>query len=230
MSWTLSRYRTGDLVEIRSKDEILATLDDRGCADGMPFMPEMLQFCGRRVRVAAVAHKTCDTAGQTAKSRRLNATVHLAGLRCDGSAHDGCQAECNLFWKDVWIKPVAENGKTDRATEPKAVPASERDAAWLMARTRVTGASTSEEAPYFCQATQMFIATTPLAWWDPRQYILDVWTGNRSLTVVSRVLFLATLRWILARLPLGYRVFKSFHDSMHMRLTGRGSPRLDAKI
>jgi hypothetical protein len=43
----------------------LATLDQHGSMDGMPFMPEMLQFCGRRFRVGAVAHKTCDTARQT---------------------------------------------------------------------------------------------------------------------------------------------------------------------
>ena len=109
MTWKLSRYRTGDLVEVRSKEEILATLDQHGAVDGMPFMPEMLQYCGRRFRVGAVAHKTCDTARQTWKARRLQATVHLAGLHCDGLAHGGCQAECNLFWKDEWLKPAADN-------------------------------------------------------------------------------------------------------------------------
>ena len=51
MSWLLSRYRAGEFVEVRSAAEILATLDEDGCVDGMPFMPEMLQFCGRRLRV-----------------------------------------------------------------------------------------------------------------------------------------------------------------------------------
>ena len=106
MFWNLSRYRAGDLVEVCSKEEILATLDEQGCVDGLPFMPEMFQFCGRRFRVRAVAHKTCDTARQTAKSRRLRATVHLEDLRCDGSAHGGCEAACTLFWKDVWLKPA----------------------------------------------------------------------------------------------------------------------------
>src|SRR5262245_6139967 len=103
MTWKLSRFRAGDLVEVRSKEEILATLDEHGCVDNMPFMPEMLQHCGQRFHVGAVAHKTCDTARQTYKGRRLAETVHLAGLRCDGSAHGGCQAECSLFWKDIWL-------------------------------------------------------------------------------------------------------------------------------
>src|SRR5881296_1043886 len=108
MSWKLSRFRAGDLVEVRSREEILAGLDAKGCLDGVPFMPEMLAFCGQRFRVRAVAHKTCDTAKQTWTGRRLDTTVHLAGAFCDGSAHGGCQAECALFWKDAWLKPTDE--------------------------------------------------------------------------------------------------------------------------
>ena len=48
MAWKLSRYRTGDLVEVRSKEEILATLDQHGSVDGMPFMPEILQYWDRK--------------------------------------------------------------------------------------------------------------------------------------------------------------------------------------
>ena len=53
--------RVGDVVEVRSAAEILATLDERGELDGLPFMPEMLRFCGRRLTVHKVAHKLCDT-------------------------------------------------------------------------------------------------------------------------------------------------------------------------
>src|SRR5262245_7411651 len=105
MTWTLSRFRAGDVVRVRTKGEILATLDENGCLEGMPFMPEMLQFCGRSFRVAAVAHKTCDTVRKTTEpGRRLSSAVHLVGTRCDGSAHGGCEAECNLFWKDAWLE------------------------------------------------------------------------------------------------------------------------------
>src|SRR5262245_36891079 len=109
MSWTLSRFRAGHLVEVRSKEEILATLDEDGCVDGMPFMPEMLQYCGLQFRVGAVAHKTCEPSLKSNPGRRLQATVHLEGLRCDGSAHAGCEADCNLFWKDVWLKSAGSD-------------------------------------------------------------------------------------------------------------------------
>src|SRR5262245_18385131 len=116
MTWSLSRFRTGDLVEVRSKEEILATLDQHRSADGMTCMPEMLQFCGQRFRVSAVAHKTCVTAQQTWKGRRLQTAVHLAGLRSDGSAHGGCQAYRSLFLHDVWLKPA--DGKRAGSVTP----------------------------------------------------------------------------------------------------------------
>jgi hypothetical protein len=74
----------GDGVEVRSVEEILATLDDRGSLDAPPFMPEVLQYCGRRFRVVKSAHKTGDTI-LTARNRRMKNAVHLEGLRCDGT-------------------------------------------------------------------------------------------------------------------------------------------------
>ena len=62
--------RVGDLVEVRSEDEILATLDDCGAVDGLPFMPEMLEYCGKHFRVGKRADKTCNTI-TVMESRRL---------------------------------------------------------------------------------------------------------------------------------------------------------------
>ncbi len=102
------RFRPGELVEVRSEAEILATLDPRGMLDRLPFMPEMLKYCGMRFRVSRRAEKTCDTiAGST--SRRMIGAVHLENLRCSGEEHGGCQARCLLFWKDEWLKKVDES-------------------------------------------------------------------------------------------------------------------------
>ena len=97
----------GDVVEVRSEEDILAGLDERGELNGLPFMPEMLQFCGRRFVVDKIAHKTCDTVNSQG-IQRMEDTVHLAGLRCDGSAHGGCQAGCLIFWRTEWLKPVRQ--------------------------------------------------------------------------------------------------------------------------
>ena len=93
--------KSGDLVQVRSAGEILATLDDAGALEALPFMPEMLPCLGRRFVVDKRADKICDTIAQTG-SRRLRDSVLLADLRCDGSAHAGCQAECRLVWWNCW--------------------------------------------------------------------------------------------------------------------------------
>ena len=57
----MSGLRAGDWVEVRSKEEILRSLDKNGRLEGLPFMPQMFQYCGQRFRVFKRAHKTCDT-------------------------------------------------------------------------------------------------------------------------------------------------------------------------
>ena len=102
---TVLGLKVGDLVEVRSADEILATLDERGELENLPFMPEMLAFCGQRLTVKKVAHKLCDTIGGSGMRRMTNA-VHLTESRCDGSAHGGCQTACSLYWKEQWLRRV----------------------------------------------------------------------------------------------------------------------------
>jgi len=231
MAWKLSLFRAGDLIEVRSKEEILATLDERGCVDGMPFMPEMLPFCGKRFRVSAVAHKTCETAHKTWQGRRLQATVHLTGLSCDGSAHGGCDAKCNLFWKDVWLKPLGAVGTKAKSptSDGSQTPNGESIESRLLANTQMPG-SREGEPHYSCQTTQLYEATQPLRWWDPRQYVFDVVTRNHSVGRVLRVLTLATLRWCVAHTPFAWRMVRGMSDRMHRGLTGRPAPFLNPKV
>src|ERR1044072_7114413 len=96
--------RAGDTVELRPPAEILATLDEHGCLEGLPFMPEMLAYFGRPYRVPAQVARACATVHYTG-GRRLRETVILEDLRCDGSAHAGCGAQCRLYWKEAWLRP-----------------------------------------------------------------------------------------------------------------------------
>jgi hypothetical protein len=113
--------RVGDLVEIRSLEEIRRTLDASETADGLPFQAEMAKFCGRRARVYRGVDKIYDY-GRTKTLRRLNETVLLVGLRCDGAAHDGCQAACYLMWKTAWLKPVRQPRPLARASRTPRRP------------------------------------------------------------------------------------------------------------
>jgi len=188
MSWKVSRFRTGDFVQIKTREQILASLDEKGCIDGMPFMPEMLKYCGMKFKVHKQAHKTCDyTTPFPWRSRRLKDAV-LLETRCDGSSHDGCQAACLIFWKINWLKPI--DASSDLVI-PSASLGSEVsgelkyrearcDESVLTARTRC-GSCSNGSVTYRCQTTQVPHATTPLPWWDLRQYFEDLRSGNISV-------------------------------------------------
>jgi hypothetical protein len=165
-SRTKRKYRKGDLLRVRSADEIFSTLDADSTVDGLLFMPEMLKYAGQEFRVQASAHKTCDGAGVP---RQMDRTVHLDGLRCDGSAHGGCQAGCLLFWREEWLTPTTE-------TQPNASETTNGAQTLLTPSTRTT--NNSGESVYRCQATDILRASRPLPRYDPRQYIRDLTSGN----------------------------------------------------
>ncbi len=173
--------RVGEIVEVRSEAEILATLDGRGELESLPFMPEMLQFCGRRFRVDKLAVKLCDTIGSTGMYRMRNA-VHLAEVRCDGHAHGGCQAGCLIYWKEAWLRRVP-------AGEPGPAPAPGCTLVTLTAATRPADPAAPGEERYACQATELLRAAPEhIPAWDGRQYLQDVRSGNAGALAMIRTL------------------------------------------
>jgi hypothetical protein len=174
---TLS-LRRDEVVRVRSAPEILATLDENGSLDGLPFMPEMLQFCGRAFSVAKRADKTCDTI-EGSGLRRMFDTVHLEDLRCDGSGHGGCQAACLLFWKEAWLTRASdESPPADHEGLPDPGANRSPSGVDLLLRATHQPASSPEDERFSCQATELLKASTPLNWWDARQYVRDLRTGN----------------------------------------------------
>jgi hypothetical protein len=175
---------SGELVEVRSAQEILLTLDENGELDSLPFMPEMLQFCGRQFRVSRRADKTCDTIGDY-HARRMYRTVHLEQLRCDGGGHDGCQAGCLIFWKEAWLKRATTQRegaplvqiKTREQVNGEATTTDPDLLDLLQRRARSTD---DHGFKYACQATELLRASEPLPWWDFRQYMRDILTRNVS--------------------------------------------------
>jgi hypothetical protein len=172
--------RIGEVVEVRGAEEILATLDENGELDGLPFMPEMLAWCGRRLRVHKLALKACDTINWTGMYRMAN-TVHLEGSRCDGQAHGGCQAGCNLYWKEAWLKRVPAG-----ESEPPSAPGCTLAALQAATRRPPDPAAPGEER-YACQATELRQAAPQrIPPWDARQYLRDVRSGNAGALATVR--------------------------------------------
>ena len=148
--------RAGELVEVRSLEEILATLDSRGEVDSLPFMPEMEAWCGRQVRVFRRVDKIFDWILMSGL-RRMRDTVILEGLRCDGCYHGGCQADCPILWKEAWLRRASMKQKPaiTRVT-------GSRGGLDLGQFTRRIDAETSESR-FVCQLSKMPEATTPTA-------------------------------------------------------------------
>ena len=191
-----SSFHAGDLVEVRSPQEILATLDENGELESLPFMPEMLQFCGRRFRVDKVAVKACDTIGFTG-IYRMHDAVHLSDVRCDGSAHGGCQAACNIYWKDAWLRKIespygvstAQRQTTPSAPRPGGASAGCTIDTLSRATRKKNGTTPGDEPCYSCQATELLRAVPErIPSWDAGQYIRDVKSGNVGGVAMLRCL------------------------------------------
>ncbi|MFF4774465.1 hypothetical protein ACFY05_16565 [Microtetraspora fusca] len=194
----MTRLKVGDVVEVRSEEEILATLDEKGELDSLPFMPEMRRFCGRRLVVHKVAHKLCDTISGTGM-RRMEDTVHLAEARCDGAAHGGCQTACSLYWKEAWLRR-AEPGEP----EPPVPDRPRRSLPLLEVNTRREPGPGGEER-FRCQATELLRAAPErLPFKNLEQYVTDVRTGNAGVLSTARTLFFGLFNRVQAasrRLP-----------------------------
>ena len=190
------RLTVGDIVQVRSAAEIRQSLDSDGALNGLPFMPEMLRFCGLRFRVFRWADKINDMNTKTG-IRRLRNTVMLEGLRCDGSTHDGCQAECQILWKQAWLQRVPE------LAQPVAAPlnAFPRGAAALSvgACVGLKTKNSTDGSIYFCQMTELLRASEPMRWWDVRQDLRSLFYGNVGLLAFLVAVFTRLFNYAQAR-------------------------------
>ena len=169
------KFLPGDLVEVRSEAEILATLDEKGTLQNLPFMPEMLKFCGQTLRVSARAFKTCV---DDQEMRQFDNTVFLEEARCDGSSHGGCGRACLVFWNEAWLKPSGSTVSSNGFHVPKVCRADLESLA--------TG-----DGQFFCQSSEILNASKPLPWWQPKQYVWDLRYNRTSIVHFVQSLFIA---------------------------------------
>lgn len=195
------RLQRGDLVEVLPAAQILATLDDTGSLEGVPFMPEMLAHLGRHFTVEARLERACDTIHGSGL-RRMPNTVVLDDLRCGGSGHGGCQAGCRLFWKEAWLRRVSPRTRPQQDSDEKSRAELERLA---RQNARVKRAESSNGTwVYRCQATEFVRATEPVSWRDVGSLLGELTCGNvgpRRLVRVGLRAFATELKRKLDRLP-----------------------------
>jgi hypothetical protein len=193
-------------------------------------MPEMFNYCGRRFQVYKRAHKTCDTVSGNMLNRRLPEGIHL-DLRCNGQAHGGCQAGCLIFWKQAWLKPIEQDSAGARklpTAEDNSPGCTEAD---VWKATQAPEQLSAGNTKYVCQATELLNYTQPLKWWDARQYVEDLASGNVTPRRMASVFtYFACLYGTLAnRRTLG-RPARWLHEALRPLWSGQPMPRARGKL
>jgi len=158
----------GDAVQVKSWAEIRASLDERGCLEGLPFMPEMTSMCERRALVFRCMHRVFDYR-KSRRMRHMDGAVLLVAAPCDGAHHGGCDAACAIIWKAAWLRRLpAEEGAA-----PQSGPCVPRvDASAEVAAFARPG------PPYRCQLTQGHAASKPIRPLSPRLFLMPLVSGN----------------------------------------------------
>ena len=107
--------RPGELVRVKSQDEILATLDTRNMNHGLSFDVEMVPYCGGVYRVITRVERFIDEKTGRTKSLRTPAVI-LEDVACR-SRFSRCRMFCPRgiysWWREVWLERVEETGKSD---------------------------------------------------------------------------------------------------------------------
>jgi hypothetical protein len=107
-SHKILNLKKGDLVKIRSSEEIAKTLDGKNQFERCEFMETMWQFCGGTYNVFKRVEKILDP--WTNKLRKCKNLVILEGLMCHGDpTHaSACDRTCLYYWNEAWLKRVSE--------------------------------------------------------------------------------------------------------------------------
>ena len=191
MSQRNARLCRGDLVEVKTPGEILETLDAEGALDHLPFMPEMLEHCGRRFRVSMRALTVCFSGPGWTRGFRADDIVTLDRVRCSGAAHDGCQKACTVFWREAWLRKVDDTGVQSQVDSQGAD------------RLRACLKVSKGPKTYYCQASELSKATHSLSRWERLgRYLSGLREGNFNALHMARSIG-TWLFWTIRRMFLG---------------------------
>jgi hypothetical protein len=155
--------------------------------------------------------------------RSLGDTVFLEGLRCDGSAHGGCQRGCLFFWKKAWLKPEegrrraegggrkAEGGGEDCNSSAPPSPLRLPPSVQL---------PTTKNDRFFCQSTELAAATSDYPPGKVRHYLHDLWVGEMTFGRLAFLLWMA----------LANRVWRLLHGRRFYQITGQQKKTQSAEL
>lgn len=95
----------GDLVRVRSLDEIEATLNHWRQLKGCSFAPEMEPYCDTVQKVLKPVLQFVDE--RDLKIKKTKGLVLLEGITCQGVSTIGpCDRNCFYFWREEWLEKI----------------------------------------------------------------------------------------------------------------------------
>lgn len=142
--------KRNQLIKIRPRNEIIKTLDKDGCLNGLPFMPEMIQYCGQIHKVNKVLEKIChDVLPSDMRQFAHNDVLILEGLYCDGLYHDNCEKACPLLWKTAWLDTNVDEAVTHDSNSQDVL------------RSKLT--TKLSPTVYFCQSSRIEASTCTIS-------------------------------------------------------------------
>jgi hypothetical protein len=154
-------FAEGELVEVKTAEEICQTLDRNFEYEGLPFMDEMRQYCGKELRVLKrVGKMIVEGVG----IRYIKDTVILEGAECNGESHEKCKKTCPIFWKEAWLKRPHTQSVSDSIH-------------YKSTKTISDHRYDSVSGPR-CQSAGLVNASSELTIWDLRRYTNDVKKGR----------------------------------------------------
>ncbi|MFX0207101.1 MAG: hypothetical protein ACFFDT_14020 [Candidatus Hodarchaeota archaeon] len=100
--------KKGDVVKVRSREEIEQTLDENNQFERCEFMETMWQYCGGTYKVFKRVEKILDP--WTDRLRRCPNIVTLEGLLCHGDPKHApvCDRTCIYYWKEAWLERISD--------------------------------------------------------------------------------------------------------------------------
>ena len=99
------RLNAGDLVRVRPREEIQATLDRWRSLKGCGFLDEMAGYCGTTQRVLKRVERFIDE--RDYRLKKASGIVLLDGVLCSGTGKTGrCDRACFFFWREEWLEKV----------------------------------------------------------------------------------------------------------------------------
>ena len=98
-----ARLQAGDLVRVRTKEQIQSSLNSWKELKGCQFMPEMWQYCGTTQRVLKPVERFVDERDYRVK--KASGVYLLEGAICQGTELYGrCDRACFYFWREEWLE------------------------------------------------------------------------------------------------------------------------------